>query len=281
MTGAEDLIARIAPHHRLLLAAALCETDPARRAWRSWCDSVHFDDVDGPAVRLLPILSQRTDIVDANDPLRGRIQGIARKSWVTNERLLADSIPARAALVAARLPVLHVEALPLAEVFGDRGRRPLHDIDFCVPRRSMRTAIRILDDLGWRPVTSGLRARWQHWPRHLVRGDGHLRLIDDVPWPGADRSAWETSTPTESGETLLGLHDALVHAAVRSTQPWQHPPAYWVADIVRMSAALGYTRAGDALDDDVITRRAAAHHSSETVRAALKAADQLIGPTAI
>ena len=281
MARPKDPLVRIAPHHRLLLVAALSETDPARKAWREWCGTVVFEDVDGPAVRLLPILAQRSDVVDTKDPRRGRMMGLSRRSWVANERLVAASVPARSALIAASLPVLHVEAVPLAMAFGESSKRPLYDIDFCLPRRSMRSAIRVLSEMGWKSEPSGLRARWQHRPRHFVSGDARLRLINDVPWPGADPSAWETSTIIESGERLLSVHDALVHAAVRSVQPWQQPSAYWVADVVRLSTALGYDRVSDALADECVIERAAAHNSSEVVHAALTAADQILGPTSI
>ena len=225
MARPEALIVRIAPHHRLLLVAALSETDPARKAWREWCDTVVFEDVDGPTVILLPTLAQRSDVVDAEDPLRGRIMGLSRQSWVANERLVAASVLARSALIAASLPVLHMEALPLAMVFADSRKRPLYDVDFCLPRRSMRSAISLLTEMGWKSEPSGLRARWQHRRRHFVSGDARLRLINDVSWPGADPSAWETSTIIESRERLLRVHDALEHAAVRSVKPWQQPSA--------------------------------------------------------
>jgi len=280
MTPADRLFDQIAPHHRLLLAATLSETDPARRAWSAWREAVVFDDVDLPAVRLLPILAQRPDVIDTDDPLLGRIRGLYRKSWVSNERLLAASNSARAALVGAEIPILHVEAIPLASAVGDHATRPLHDIDICIPRRSMRTALELLEGQGWQLTNRGFRTRWLHRPSHLIRGDTRLRLIDAVPWPGADASVWETSSSNESGERVLDVHDAVVHAAVRSVQPWQQPPAYWVADLVRLTSSLGYRRAADALENEHIAARAEAHRSSTTVTAALEAADQVIGAQA-
>ena len=277
MVRSEDLIGQIAPRHRLLLAAALARTDSARQAWSAWCDTVVFDDVDGPELRLLPLLAQRSDVVDDSDPLRGRLQGLSRRSWVTNEQLFSASLPARTALLASQISVLHVEAVPLANYLGNHRERPLYDVDFCVPRSSIGSAIRVLTELGWKSEPFGVRARWQHRPRHFVSGNARLRLIDNVPWPGADRSAWETSTVTASGEHLIGVHDALVHASVRSVQPWQRPSAYWVADVVRLTSALGYSRASDALTDGYTAERAAVHNCSEVVQAALTTVDELIG----
>jgi hypothetical protein len=277
MTRANELLRRISPDHQLLLIAALSTTDSAKTAWATWCESVNFDDVDWPSARLLPMLALRTAVVETDDPLQGRIRGLYRKSWVSNERLMASTVPARTALVSAGVPIMHVEALTFANLISDHGTRPLYDIDFCVPRQSLHTTIDVLDGLGWRLQKQNLRARWRHHPRHFARGSARIRVIESAPWHKASSSAWDFATLETSGEYLLGPHDAVVHAAVRATQSWQPSPAQWVADIALLTSALGYRRVGDARNDARISERAASHQSADVVDAALEAADQIIG----
>jgi hypothetical protein len=277
MTVAADLLRRISPDHQLLLIAALSATDPAKTAWATWRDSVVFDDVDWPSARLLPILALRPDVLETDDPLHGRIRGLYRKSWVSNERLMALTAPARSALEAAEVPIMHVEALTIASLITDHGSRPLYDIDFCVPRESLHVAIDVLNGLGWKLQEQKLRARWRHHPRHFTQSSARIRVIDSVPWPKASSTAWDFASLGTSGEHLLSPHDAVVHAAVRAIQPWQSPPAQWVADIALLTSALGYQRVGDARNDTHISERAASHQSAQVVDAALEAADQLIG----
>lgn len=277
MTRANELLRRISTDHQLLLIAALSTTDSATSAWATWRKSVNFDDIDWPSARLLPMLALRPAVVESDDPFQGRIRGLYRKSWVGNEQLMASTVSARAALVAAGVPIVHVEALTFANLITDHGTRPLYDIDFCVPRQSLHTAIDLLESLGWKPQKQKFRARWRHHPRHFTQGSARIRVIESVPWPKASSSAWDHASLETSGEFLLGPHDAVVHAAVRATQSWQPSPAQWVADIALLTSALGYRRVGDARNDARISERATAHQSSEIVDAALDAADQLIG----
>jgi hypothetical protein len=275
--SASDAVASDSLGHRLLLVATLSETAAARYAWSAWREAVVFDDVDLASARLLPMLAQRPDVIDDDDPLLGRIRGLHRKSWVRNEGLFAASMTARTALVGAGIPILHVEAVTLARAFGAHASRPLHDIDICIPRRSMHLTLRVLESEGWQLTNRGPRTRWHRRPRHLVRGAGRLRVIESAPWPGADASVWEASSLDESGENVLGVHDAIIHAAVRSVEPWQPATIHRVADLVRLTSTLGYRRAADAIADKHVSARAETHGSSTMVTAALEAADQLIG----
>lgn len=272
-----ELLARIGHQHKLLLIAALSTTDSAKEAWGTWRTSVNFEDVDWPSARLLPMLALRPNVVEDGDPLQGRIRGLYRKSWVSNEGLIALTLPARSALVAAGVPIMHVEALTFTNLLADHGTRPFSDVDFCVPRRSIRTTIDVLEGLGWRQQKQKFRARWRHHPRHFTQGNAYIRVIERIPWPTASPSAWEFATAEDSGEYVLNQHDAVVHAAVRATQSWQPVPMQWVADITLLASMLGYKRVGDARKDEHVLERAAAHRSEKLVNAALEAADRLIG----
>jgi hypothetical protein len=277
MAQAAELLRHISRNHQRLLIAALSNTDSAKSAWATWRESVNFDDIDWPSARLLPMLALRPAVVESDDPFQGRIRGLYRKSWVGNEQLMASTVPARTALVSAGVQIMHVEALTFANLITDHGSRPLYDIDFCVPRQSLHTAIDVLESLGWKPQKQKFRARWRHHPRHFTQGSARIRVIESVPWPKASSSAWDYASLETSGEFLLGPHDAVVHAAVRATQPWQLPPAQWLADIALLTSVLGFRRVGDARNDPLISERASAHQASEIVDAALDAADQLIG----
>ena len=279
MIDAEALLARISVGHRLLLVAALGGTEPALRAWSDWRSTVDFDGIDGTSSRLLPLVARRSDVIDvhADDPVTGRVRGLYRRAWAANERAFAAAESACAAAVAAGIDVLHVEALPLATMLGDSGVRPLWDVDVCVPRRSMRTALDVLGRLGWSESPRRARARWQRWPRQLVRAGARLRLIEQRPWPGADSSAWSRAMPASTeGVRLLGPHDVLVHAAIRAQQHWQPPGGYWVADFVRAAAALGHPEVGGVLDDPEVLGCAGSHGALDVLNAAVVVADRVL-----
>jgi hypothetical protein len=277
--GAEALLARITDGHRLLLVAALGGTEPAQRAWSDWRSTVDFDGIDGTSSRLLPMLARRSDVIDVHvdDPVTGRVRGLYRRAWVANERAFAAAEASCAELVAAGIDVLHVEALPLATMLGDNGVRPLWDVDVCVPRRSMGAALDVLGRLGWIESPRRARARWQRWPRHLVRADARLRLIEQQPWPGADPSAWSRAVPASTGGVrLLGPHDVLVHATIRSQQHWQPSGGYWVADLVRAASALGHPEVGGVLDDPEVLGCADSHEALDVLTAAVMVADRIL-----
>jgi len=282
VTAIDALDAAISEQQRFLVRAALAPTESARRAWSSWRALVDFDDIDATAARLLPLLARRPDVLDTGDPVYGRVRGLYRRAWASNEQLMAAARSACEALTDASVTVLHVEALTLASMFGDHGTRPLWDVDVCVSTGSMRTALATLHGLGWvltpRRARTRARARLQRWPHHLVLGNARLRLIQRTPWPGADPGAWARSIggPAE-GESLLGPHDALVHAAVRSTQPWQPPGGYWVVDLVRVARSLGHTRVVGVLDDPEVRATARVHRASDPLRRAVDAAEAVVG----
>jgi hypothetical protein len=279
---ADDIVARLHDHHRLILTAALSPSDRARHAWRLWRQRVEFDEMDGPSMRLLPLVARRTDVVEADDPLSGRIRGLYRRAWVANERLIATTRSAREALSDARIEMLHVEALTLTPVYRDHATRPLYDIDICLRGHDMPRALHILSGMGWAASHRSLRARWQGRPHHLSSGDARLRVIQGAPWPGADSSSWSAADDGELPfERRLCLADALAHAALRAVQPWQQPAVQWVADTTRITAALGHERACDALDDAPVRNRAEVHRSTRTIRAALAAADAIVATSPI
>lgn len=278
MSDVDLLLARITPAHRLLLVAALGPVESARHSWSRWRRSVAFDAIDPESARVLPLLARRPDVVDRDDPVSGRVLGMYRRAWVANERSFSAADVALAEVAAAGVDLLHVEALPLANLSGDHGTRPAWDVDVCVPRRSMRTALRVLRGLGWTELPRLTRARWRRWPRRLARGDARLRLIESRPWPGADSSAWSRSVPTSTaGIHLLGAHDVVVHAAVRSQQPWQPIGGYWVADLTRAASALGHRDVGGLLVDGEVLACARSHGAVDALTAAVRATMQVLG----
>ena len=68
-----------------------------------------------------------------------------------------------------------------------------------------------------------------------------------------------------------------MHAAVRSTQPWQPPGGYWVVDLVRVARSLGHTRVVGVLDDPEVRATARVHGASDVLRRAVDAAEAVVG----
>lgn len=270
----------ITDQHRLLLVAALAESDDARVAWARWRERVVFDDIDATSARLLALLARRPDVIDADDPVHGRVLGIYRRAWVGNERSMAAASVACDALASAGVDVLHVEACTLASMLDDHGTRPLYDVDVCVRRRSMRTALGVLASLGWTAEHRTLRARRQRWPHRLERDGARLRVLDDAPWPGADLGVWDRSrSGSVPGIRFLSAPDAAVHAAIRSIQPWQPAGGYWLVDLVRIADSMGSRSVAGLLDDHDVVRCAESHGALDVLGGAATTADRLLaGP---
>lgn len=249
----DDVVAGVDPDHHLMLVAALCPTGQATEAWQAWRRRVDFDDIDGPTQRLLPLIARRPGVIPQDDPVRRRVRGLYRQSWVRNHRLWHESLPVLDALEERRVPVLLLKGGALLPLYGDDwGARPMYDVDLLVPDERYEDALVLLRDLGWIPeqgqsfdwVRRRMRRTLNGWG--FQRGehghiDLHQRALAGSLWKGADAAFWAGAVEaTIDGTPRLVLHpaDLLVHLLLHGVQFVNNPPVQWVADVVHVTRAV-------------------------------------------
>lgn len=117
----------------ILLRAALCSTEEAGQAWRAWSECVRFEDIDTASMALLSLVDR--NLGETCDPqgVLGRVRGVSRRVWYTNQRLLESVRPVLGALEAANLEPILIGGGALAlSVYEDFASRPLEQIDVLV-----------------------------------------------------------------------------------------------------------------------------------------------------
>jgi len=254
--GAALTTAILRDDHVLLLRAALLEGDAACDAFARWRRTVAFDDVDGNAFRILPLLYRNLVAARCNDSLMGRLKGIWRRTWFQNQLRIEACRPAIEALARAGIPVLLLKgAAMVARWVDDVGTRPMADFDILVPRDRARDAIARLVDAGWAPHQWRADlfddADFDSWHGTALRRnefeiDLHWRALRDGSANSSNESLWARSQPARlAGQTIRvpAPEDHLVHACVHGAGWAAGGRIDWASD-----AALILRGAGPSFD---------------------------------
>ena len=105
-------------------------------------------------------------MIPVDDPVRRRVRGLYRQSWVRNHRLWHEALPVLHALEERRVPTLLLKGGALLPLYGDDwGARPMYDVDLLVPDEHFDGAVVLLRDLGWVPE----QGQSFDWVRHRMR----------------------------------------------------------------------------------------------------------------
>lgn len=258
--------------HELLLAAVAAPA-PAGEAWRHWRASADLDHLDATSLALLRLLLRRRPELGADDPWRGRTNGLYRRAWYTNQRLLAAAADGLAALDAAGIRVMAVDdVVTLEQVHRDRGALQLKELALLLEESELPHAAGILERQGWL-ARAGIRPP-SAWARSYARGDGGRLALRTRLLPApclAAHSVWTTASRGEIGGVLLPAREAhllwLLLACVM-------PPvaAWWVR---RLDAGVALADYGADLDWDHFLRLARETRSSYLAVAALRQLQQL------
>lgn len=222
-------------------------------------------DVAEPTVqeqRLLPLLWRRLDVQGVASPLVTRLRGFYRRSWYTNNLLLAEVSPVVTTLAHSGIEALLLKGAAIGPLYyEDHATRPMSDIDILVRATQARQSVRVLQEEGWTyaaTVPSDAAFEWRSRvelvnPRGLLL-DLHWDFLADYVVPGAPRppidAAWATarpcpSFPDKAGRTAparaLGPEAQLLHAIVHGACWDPAARLQWVADAARMLAVAGPT----------------------------------------
>ena len=229
----------------LLIHAAVAGREVAREAWNEWQRRTPWETkaIDAASQRLLPLVYLSLLRIDPSIPGLKRLKGTYRRTWFENSRLLHLAKPAIRALLDAGHRVMVIKGASLTvRYYGERGARPMGDVDLLVPAVEAPAALDVLERLGWVCTEAGHTAR-QVLARHHAanlkddhggRVDLHRQLLADAP-RDADASLWERAEPV----TIEGLHllapcapDELLLACVHGWAWSAVPSIRWVPDAI-------------------------------------------------
>lgn len=237
-----------------LLRAAAGPSSGAAAAWRRFVAAFDVDEVEGDSYRLLAaVAGNLPDGVDV--PERGRLSGIARRTWFSNQRAYGHLAAAVGGLRSIGVEVLVAKGAALAvQSFPGVGHRPFADVDLYVRAADRDRAVDWFAAAGyapkaWIPDPAGRRAV------SMVRGPLHagdvfdLHVLPpaalrrrDVPEASADE-LWDHRIPLRHGlvtTASLGPAEQLVVVLVHGIDVRSESPLRGFADaawIVRRPGA--------------------------------------------
>jgi hypothetical protein len=230
------------PWERHLLQAALMPDERAVTAWRAVRPDIDLDRLDGSATAVLPTLRRNLLTHGVEDELFDVFKGVHRYVWARNQLLLAEAMPAVAAL---EMPTMVLKgAAFVADSRLDAGMRAMNDVDVLVPTERRADAVRVLQERGFAPV-GGLPCWYvtDHAPRvtHSFgferrpnqQLDLHWHVFAAACWPGADEDLWAASVPLELNGTptrALCPTDDLLLVIAHGLRWSPLPPYRWVLD---------------------------------------------------
>ncbi len=258
---------------RLLLVAAVGDPDLAEPAYRAWRASVDLQDLDGSAIRVLPLLAERAEA--AGDHLVNRqIAKVVRFSWLKSQLLVTRTLPAIEALQAAGVPVMVTKgAAVVHHSHGQLHLRPMNDLDVAVPRGKAGRAASVLVQQGLVAPAMPARPRGAAILRQVhalaftdpeshAELDLHWQVLHGSLHPAASAEFWQRAGAGELRGTpvrVLAREDTLVQVVAHG-QRWNlDRPLVWVTD-----AAL-LLRGRTDVDWDLVARVATRHRVADVV----------------
>jgi hypothetical protein len=246
------------PGQRLLLQVVVAEAELARAAWVEWRGGVQLAQLDVGSLRLLPLVARRFEELGVEELELGRLRGVARHTWASNQQRMRSGLKAAEALIAAGIRVCALKGMALLWCYydADLAVRPMYDVDLLVQPERVTDARGVLEAMGFRSRELRDRSETSRYVRSnsgcaFVRGydniDLHWHVLHQDPSRFFDTVAWETATPLlESGvDGLLGLAptELLIHLCLHGVRHDASSNRIWPLDAIRV-----LSRSADRID---------------------------------
>ncbi|MCX6033069.1 MAG: nucleotidyltransferase family protein [Chloroflexi bacterium] len=267
-----------------LLAAATLTGPAAAEAGRTWLAAADLERLLPKQFPLLPLAVQALEQAHPDHPWLPRLRGVHRRAWYANQLMLGAADKLTQALVAAGIPIMLADALPLAlTVYTDR-LRPIGALALIVPADLAEEACRVLADQGWQGVAPTTAAPcgsviWATSRRFRSAGgqfaDLHWHAAAFWPSGEMDAAAWGRARPiTLAGRPVLALSAADQLARSCRTAILPGPAALIaLADV----AALLMERTDPEVDWPTVIELAAHGHIERSLLAALECLEDGLG----
>ena len=235
----------IAPHHDLLVRAALsADPDAREHAYAGWRRQVDVDLLDSPELRMLPMLVDRFAADASDDPVAERLRRVVRFTWLSSQLLVSKTLPVLKSLEEAGVPVVIVKGGAVLEHTGiNPGLRPMDDLDVLVPVDRVFDAAEVLSTLDLEttqslptPENDELLAMANGLNLKDGKGvdlDLHWHLLECSRHPRADAGFHARARPGRLRDheiAVLSPEDTLVNV-VEHGHRWSPEPALrWTSD---------------------------------------------------
>lgn len=240
--AARTVLGRVAPATGEidLLLAALAPADDAAAAWRRWRVDHDLDGAHGRAHDVFPAVAANLSADELGEDA-GRLAGIRRRTWATNQL--------RFQVVGAALDLLQpldetpivVKGVALATTaYPHVGDRSMGDIDLVVGPDLFDEAFDLLAAAGWREGPSSRRASYAH---ALSVFDAEGNEIDLHRWVMFPRFCRTPETWSERAVSIevagrpcrrFAFADELVFAVVHGVGPEFTSSIRWPIDAARL-----------------------------------------------
>ncbi len=271
-----------------LLQAAFLPAERARAAWKSLVPTFDLETLEPGSFGLLPVLSQRDELLGIDDPMRTRLRGIRRSVWFKNQLALERLAPATASLEGEHVRTALVGGVGICVSLGDEGggRRSVPSLELLVEPNRVHDAAAVLERDGWQP-----RAAAPHSAQFESESGLPLQLrerpCNEFPAPqggvGSLADIWAASTAPGNDpirSRRLDPADALLFACLDGATPSPWRTVQWAAD------AMFVLSENDAdLDWQRLTTHAYQVGGTASVRRALNflraTVDALVSPEAL
>ncbi len=136
--------------HRLLIQAALCESEQAIAAWQAWQGRCDIQDIDDASFFVLPRLYANLKEQIADCETTDLLRGIYRKTWTHNQLRLRGLAQAIELFTRESIPHLALQNVSLSLFqYKDIGTRALDAPDIAVPEAAFLAATSALQQHGW------------------------------------------------------------------------------------------------------------------------------------
>ena len=240
MTG----VPRLDEAERLLLVAAVGDPGDAEAAYERWRASVDLQELEGAAIRVLPLLAERAEAA-GDHPVNHQVAKVVRFSWLKSQLLVTRLLPSIEALLAAGVPVMLTKgAAVVHHTHGKLHLRPMNDLDVAVPRGKAGRAAALLVAGGLRapdlptrprgaPILDHVHALAFSDPASQAELDLHWQVIHGSLHRTASKEFWARASDGDLRGTpvkVLAPEDTLVQVVAHG-QRWNvDRPLVWITD---------------------------------------------------
>lgn len=228
-----------------------------------WREETDLDLIDYATLRLLPFLYLRLSRAGIKGPEFGRIQGVYKLAWVSNQRLFSALKDVAALCELDDIRMIVLKGVPLLSLaYGNAAARFLGDVDILISEHDMKRLMSRLEAAGWRNVTVNFPVVRRLSERSIARitkeatyrresdgleADIHWRLFDvtGTERDGSDtpfEELWKRSVPCPIGSRIyrsLSAEDMLLHVLAHGAEDNAHRPFRWVLDAVMLIRSCG------------------------------------------
>jgi hypothetical protein len=202
-------------------------------------------------------------LLNEEDPDAGRLKGVYRRSWASNQVALLVGRRAIDALHEAGIDVLVLKGAALiATAYSGTGARPMADLDVAVRRDAVEAAVTTLEEAGFSAALDNPAIALRSHHSLAFKEDASDQEVDlhrGMLWrAGLDDQFWQEAVPAEvAGAQVLTLcpADQLLHVCVHGASWNIVQPFRWIADAYKVLET-----AGGELDWDRATAMATDGH---------------------